>query len=137
MSVRGYVHVRRGEKHNRLTAIRFAGDKRWEWQCDCGTVKAIKASEVRSGNTKSCGCIKREALVANRRAARASQALKRPISREVQVKALPVLFPTAVHVARQVARSKLCEGLPVREFKPLLGHQTQLERHRAMCEATR
>lgn len=54
-----------GEKYNRLTAIRYIGkDKHgaaiWLWKCDCGNEKEIVANSVKSGNTKSCGCLKKE-----------------------------------------------------------------------------
>lgn len=30
----------------------------WDFRCDCGNIKTIRASNVLSGQTKSCGCIK-------------------------------------------------------------------------------
>ncbi len=32
----------------------------WECQCDCGVVKPLLTSVLKSGSTKSCGCLKRE-----------------------------------------------------------------------------
>lgn len=50
-----------GDKHFSLTAIDFIsedmhGNQRWQFRCDCGAVREARASDVRRGNTKSCGC---------------------------------------------------------------------------------
>lgn len=29
----------------------------WLWECDCGNIKSLSLKEVKSGNTKSCGCL--------------------------------------------------------------------------------
>lgn len=34
----------------------------WKCRCDCGTVKAISSSHLRSGSSKSCGCYHKEKL---------------------------------------------------------------------------
>lgn len=57
-----------GKKFDRLTAIKSIGsDKRnrtkWLCECDCGNTVITLASSLLSGNTKSCGCIKREMLI--------------------------------------------------------------------------
>lgn len=63
----------KGEKVNRLTVLKelrkrsASGNVRVLVQCDCGTVKAVIASCVRSGHTKSCGCWKRDATSSARR----------------------------------------------------------------------
>lgn len=36
------------------------GEAMWKCQCKCGNVKVIRAKSVRSGATKSCGCLARE-----------------------------------------------------------------------------
>lgn len=53
-----------GKKYNRLTVLRLA-EKRgknyyYECQCDCGNKKLIRAGQITSGGTKSCGCLQRE-----------------------------------------------------------------------------
>lgn len=55
-----------GKKFGRLSVIRRFGKKRasitWECRCDCGSVvTSVLTSSLRSGNTKSCGCLQREA----------------------------------------------------------------------------
>ena len=54
-----------GQKFGRLTAIKPTEERKnnsvvWVFQCDCGTIKNIPASEVTSGKVKSCGCLKQE-----------------------------------------------------------------------------
>lgn len=46
---------------NRLTVISEDGASHWVCKCMCGTIKRIQRSHVQSGNTKSCGCLRREA----------------------------------------------------------------------------
>jgi hypothetical protein len=49
------------QKFNRLTAISYAGDSKWNCVCDCGTERKVDTYLLRSGQTKSCGCYQREA----------------------------------------------------------------------------
>ena len=54
--------IKKGDKYNKLTAIRFDhqnkhGKSYWLFKCDCGNTKVIIASNVKCGNTKSCGCL--------------------------------------------------------------------------------
>lgn len=55
-----------GKKYNRLTIVgpsdvkSYRGEKFVTFKCDCGTIKEIKYSSVRSGGTKSCGCLGKE-----------------------------------------------------------------------------
>jgi len=54
-----------GQKFGHLTAM-FATDKRvqgrvvWHCLCDCGNEIDVPSNSLVSGNTKSCGCLKRE-----------------------------------------------------------------------------
>jgi hypothetical protein len=36
----------------------------WICQCTCGTIKSIRSSGLTSGKVKSCGCLKRDAVIA-------------------------------------------------------------------------
>jgi hypothetical protein len=40
------------------------GQRRWRCVCDCGGVTSVGIGSLRSGGTKSCGCLKREETVA-------------------------------------------------------------------------
>ena len=54
-----------GRKFGRLTVLkRVENDKhkyiKWLCMCDCGIKKIIMGSHLKNGNTKSCGCFRRE-----------------------------------------------------------------------------
>ncbi len=55
-----------GIKYGRLTAIKFShrifkGNSYWYFKCDCGNEILRPVGAVRSGYTKSCGCIRNKA----------------------------------------------------------------------------
>ena len=51
-----------GHKYGRLTVIEYAGtahkkrENVWKCQCDCGNIRIVTGSHLRSGHTTSCGC---------------------------------------------------------------------------------
>lgn len=53
-----------GEKYGRLTVVEFDRLQRhktyWKCICDCGMTVIATGNNLRSGNTKSCGCLRRE-----------------------------------------------------------------------------
>ena len=58
-----------GQKFGRLTVVERAEDRitskrrhiRWDCTCDCGTKHVIvTTSSLKSGNSKSCGCLQKE-----------------------------------------------------------------------------
>lgn len=52
-----------GNKYGRLTVLyRDEGTKpiKWVCRCDCGKEVSVLGTSLRSGNTKSCGCLQRE-----------------------------------------------------------------------------
>ena len=53
-----------GKRFGRLVALEEADDSYKKIRilciCDCGNYKSVAASDLRSGMTKSCGCLKRE-----------------------------------------------------------------------------
>lgn len=55
-----------GQKFGKLTVIRRNypnardGHQKWLCKCECGIEKAINRSSLMSGNTKSCGCFRKE-----------------------------------------------------------------------------
>jgi 5-methylcytosine-specific restriction endonuclease McrA len=58
-------HIKTGDRFNRLTAIKLDrvgkhNRSYFLFRCDCGIEKVILGSQVKSGNTKSCGCLSRE-----------------------------------------------------------------------------
>jgi len=57
-----------GNRYGRLTVIDVASDKNghatWKCLCDCGKVTEVTQSNLRRGNSKSCGCLGREKVTA-------------------------------------------------------------------------
>ena len=59
-----------GERYGRLVAIEYVGRANygkqmkslWRFRCDCGQDFVTKIAFVRKGDTKSCGCYKRDVL---------------------------------------------------------------------------
>lgn len=53
-----------GQKFGKLTVIKRSNKRRssglplWECLCDCGNVTYVTSSDLKSGNTSSCGCTK-------------------------------------------------------------------------------
>jgi len=57
-----------GERYGRLMALTYVGvDKNrnstWLCECTCGKTTIVSSKSLRSGNTRSCGCLKLELLV--------------------------------------------------------------------------
>lgn len=71
-----------GQRFGRLVVVRLSearsanGSVRWVCRCDCGEIATVAAGNLRTGNTRSCGCARRETsrrqLEINRRAQGAS-----------------------------------------------------------------
>ena len=54
-----------GKRFGRLTVVSRAensksGKTRWHCKCDCGNECVVHGDSLKSGNTKSCGCVRRE-----------------------------------------------------------------------------
>lgn len=73
-----------GRKFNRLTVIKFHHrNKRrkqfWLCRCDCGQHTVVDSSHLKTGNTKSCGCLNKE-LIAQRGTKAATTILALPVN---------------------------------------------------------
>ncbi len=59
-----------GNKYKFLTVIAKAksvnNKSMWLCKCDCGNMVTVRSASLRSGNTKSCGCIKKKDEIGNR-----------------------------------------------------------------------
>ena len=67
-----------GQRFGRLTAIECAGftsdrSRQWRMLCDCGKEIAVRLSNLNSGGTTSCGCLRREQLSQRARTHRMSK----------------------------------------------------------------
>lgn len=56
-----------GQKYNRLTLKKFhhkhiTQGYFWECECECGNAVIVKGHAVKSGRTKSCGCLQKEKI---------------------------------------------------------------------------
>lgn len=53
-----------GQRFGRLIAVEYGYDQgkvlKWLCKCDCGNIKIVPTSYLRSGDTKSCGCYNKE-----------------------------------------------------------------------------
>ena len=54
-----------GQRFGRLVVLQLLDEKRnggrmWLCSCDCGTTKAIRNQQLKSGRSKSCGCLNKE-----------------------------------------------------------------------------
>lgn len=65
-----------GQRFGRLTVIRYDHSEHdgahWLCKCDCGNEKVAAGYSLRSGNTKSCGCLNSDASRAKLEKARAA-----------------------------------------------------------------
>jgi hypothetical protein len=54
-----------GQKFGRLTVISYYKENNktiWKCICDCGNMKNVSGGNLKSGDVKSCGCLRREIL---------------------------------------------------------------------------
>ena len=74
-----------GHRYGRLVVLRRVAaalllsqrPARWECRCDCGTLRVVTGGQLRAGNVKSCGCLKREYDAERRRRHEVSEAAYR------------------------------------------------------------
>lgn len=65
--------VKIGERFSRLVVLEETSPAFWhgnkqrmvKCECDCGVVKVIRYAQLKSGDTKSCGCLKKEGYLNN------------------------------------------------------------------------
>ena len=46
----------------KVTKERKRGHVLWECRCDCGQIAFVSGSDLKSGNNRSCGCMKRKKI---------------------------------------------------------------------------
>jgi len=60
MGKKKYPPVVQGKRYGRLIAVSKEGSSKWLCKCDCGNTKIILGASLRSGATRSCGCLRKE-----------------------------------------------------------------------------
>ena len=65
------IHDLTGRRFGRLTVLELLPERKngcpvWLCRCDCGQTKAVARANLVSGGTRSCGCLRREAMSENR-----------------------------------------------------------------------
>lgn len=66
-------------KFGRWTAISKVGKNRWLCRCKCGVEKVVLRASLRSGGSRSCGCLKLETSSSNGRMRRVHGLTKTPL----------------------------------------------------------
>ncbi len=72
-------------RFGRLTVLRRVADgpkgqARWQCLCDCGAYSKVRGAHLRTGETKSCGCLQREVTI--RASTKHGQARRGNVTRE-------------------------------------------------------
>lgn len=54
----------KGREFGKWKVIEFShtdknGSAQWKCECECGTIKTISAASLKSGNSQSCGCLRK------------------------------------------------------------------------------
>jgi hypothetical protein len=49
-----------GNRFGRLVVRAYAGDRKWSCVCDCDARVLVRADALRTGRSRSCGCLQRE-----------------------------------------------------------------------------
>lgn len=62
------MEIHQGQVYGKLTVLRSAdkhvsGRSRFLCKCKCGVEKIVSSNSLKSGNTSSCGCMRREKLI--------------------------------------------------------------------------
>ena len=72
-----------GQKFNHLTVVELESNLNqkaiWKCQCDCGNFKNVNGKDLKSGHTKSCGCLQKKTKIVrskNQRIAKNQDRLK-------------------------------------------------------------
>ena len=49
-----------GQRFGRLITIKYLYNSKWLCKCDCGNETIVHTQKLKSGHTKSCGCLQKE-----------------------------------------------------------------------------
>lgn len=48
-----------GKKYSLLTVVSYMGNSNWRCDCECGRFTFVNGDHLKTGHTKSCGCIRK------------------------------------------------------------------------------
>lgn len=60
--MRRKILINPGDRFGRLTAVEYVGERRWRCICDCGGQRTSRADHLASGATRSCNCLRSDAM---------------------------------------------------------------------------
>lgn len=63
MKILDVTNNRFGQLTARWPVGRVSDDRIWLCSCDCGNLTYVRIGKIRSGNTKSCGCLRKAELL--------------------------------------------------------------------------
>lgn len=49
-----------GKKYGRLTVLEYVGNRKYKCKCECGNITYVNGKYLRTGMTRSCGCLRKE-----------------------------------------------------------------------------
>lgn len=121
-----------GERFGRLTVISgvlIINDKVYarECRCDCGRKVTVRTSNLRSGNTRSCGCLFRESIV------KAHEGMRRIEHTYLNL----VEKDTPYKTSKTGVRGVCMEGGLYKAYIGFNGNQRTLGRYRTIEEAAK
>jgi hypothetical protein len=86
------IKDRIGQRYGRLLVVsehdRVRGGVRWLCRCDCGSESVVTGCALQTGNTSSCGCLRREQLSARVRTHGASGSRTHRIWKSIRTRCL-------------------------------------------------
>jgi|GEM_PF-1128623 len=62
------IQIEVGERYGQLTVVNFdknASEYFWNCKCDCGEMTSVSSSDLKSGHTQSCGCLRNKRMLVN------------------------------------------------------------------------
>jgi len=62
INMTGWIMKEHGVPDSKLTIIEYLGKDRWKCRCECGNITTPRGVNIRSGLTKSCGCLQKEVV---------------------------------------------------------------------------
>lgn len=91
-----------GKTFGRLTVLAFAGNgssrkRLWTCKCECGSAATVRAGDLRSGATRSCGCLQSENRIKHGNAKRGQISLTFSSWRAMKQRCLNVNQPCYAH----------------------------------------